>query len=66
MLVVEAPADPVYPPPSARRLADALGDARLVTVPGMGYALPAAVLTSLADAIEAHRVSPRGAADRPG
>jgi pimeloyl-ACP methyl ester carboxylesterase len=66
VLVVEAPADPAYPPPNARRLADALGNAHVVTVPGMGHALPAAVLAPLADAIEAQLVSPRGAGDRPG
>jgi len=52
VLVVEAPADPAYPPPNAQRLADALGDARVVTVPGMGHALPPAVLGPLADAVE--------------
>ncbi len=54
VLVVEAPADPAYPPPNAQRLADALGDARVVTVPGMGHAIPAVVVAPLAEAIEAH------------
>ncbi len=54
VLVVEAPADPAYPPPNAQRLAGALGNARLVTVPGMGHAIPAAVVAPLAEAIEAH------------
>jgi pimeloyl-ACP methyl ester carboxylesterase len=40
-LVVEAPEDPVNPPPHARHLADTIGGARLVTIPGMGHALPA-------------------------
>ncbi len=66
VLVVEAPADPAYPPPSAQRLADALGGAPVVTVPGMGHALPAAVLPALGDAIEAQLTSPRGAVHRPG
>jgi len=44
-LLVEAPADPAYPPPAAAHLAAALGPAaRLVTVPGMGHALSGAVL----------------------
>ncbi|SDN49602.1 Pimeloyl-ACP methyl ester carboxylesterase [Klenkia soli] len=54
VLVVEAPADPAYPPPNAQRLAAAIPGARVVTVPGMGHALPAAVLGPLVDAVEAH------------
>jgi pimeloyl-ACP methyl ester carboxylesterase len=57
VLVVEAPADPAYPPPNAQRLADAIGGAQLVTVSGMGHALPPAVLGPLADAIGAHLAS---------
>lgn len=57
-LVIEAPNDPAYPPPSASLLARAIGadaaGARLVTIPGMGHALPAAVLGPLGDALEAH------------
>ena len=52
VLVVEAPADPAYPPPNAQRLADACGHARVVTIPGMGHALPPVVLDPLADAVE--------------
>ncbi len=52
-LVVDAPADPAYPPPTAAVLAAALG-ARTVTVPGMGHALGAAVLGPLLDAVEEH------------
>ena len=36
-LVVEAPADPVHPPPAAAALAAALGRARLVGIPGLGH-----------------------------
>jgi pimeloyl-ACP methyl ester carboxylesterase len=50
-LVIEAPEDPVNPPPHATYLARTIGGARLVTVPGMGHALPGAVLPSLAEAI---------------
>jgi pimeloyl-ACP methyl ester carboxylesterase len=53
-LVVEAPADPINPPPHAAHLASVIGSARLETVPGMGHALPGAVLGPLADLIEAH------------
>ncbi|PWJ53660.1 Predicted kinase, aminoglycoside phosphotransferase (APT) family [Quadrisphaera granulorum] len=56
-LVVEAPEDPAYPPPSAALLAAAIGNAsttRRVVVPGMGHALPAAVLPPLLDAVETH------------
>jgi pimeloyl-ACP methyl ester carboxylesterase len=53
-LVVEAPEDPVNPPPHAAHLAAVIGSARLVTIPGMGHALPAAVVAPLADAITAH------------
>lgn len=48
-LVVEAPADPAYPPPNAAVLAAAIGSsARLVTIPGMGHALPSSVIEPLA------------------
>lgn len=53
-LVVEAPDDPVNPPPHARHLADAIAGATLTTVEGMGHALPAAVVAPLADAVLAH------------
>jgi pimeloyl-ACP methyl ester carboxylesterase len=50
-LVVEAPLDPVFPPPNAEHLASRIAGAELVTVPRMGHALPSAVLGPLADAI---------------
>ncbi|RLU90477.1 alpha/beta hydrolase [Streptomyces griseocarneus] len=53
-LVVEATAEPVFPPPHARHLAQCIGAARLVTMRGMGHALPRECLGSLADAILAH------------
>ena len=53
-LVVEAPEDPVNPPPHAPHLAAVIGSARLVTVRGMGHALPAAVVGPLADAVLSH------------
>ena len=46
--------DPVNPPPHAAHLAAVIGSARLVAIPGMGHALPAAVVAPLADAIAAH------------
>lgn len=54
VLVVEAPADPAYPPPHAEHLERAIGSAHRVTVPGMGHALPAVVLGPLGDVVEAH------------
>lgn len=53
-LVIEAPADPINPPPAARRIAAAIPTARLVTIPGMGHALGRPVLAPLAEAILAH------------
>ncbi len=53
-LVIEAPEDPVNPPPHAAHLAAVIGSARLVTVPGLGHALPAAVVPARAGAIAGH------------
>ena len=53
-LVIEAPEDPINPPPHAAHLARAIGSAELVTVPGMGHALGPTVLVPLANAILAH------------
>lgn len=53
-LVVEAPADPINPPPHASHLASMIPGARLVTVPAMGHALSPPVLGPLASAILAH------------
>ena len=54
VLVLDAPADPVYPPPSAARIAAAIPTARLGVLPGMGHALAAPVLGPLADAVLEH------------
>ncbi|MFJ5675995.1 alpha/beta fold hydrolase [Streptomyces sp. NPDC093097] len=62
VLVVCAPAEPVFPPPHPQHLAQAIGGAHLVEVPGMGHALPPEVHGPLADAILAHtgaRAEPR-------
>jgi pimeloyl-ACP methyl ester carboxylesterase len=53
-LVIDAPLDPVFPPPHAEHLARTIPTARRVTIPLMGHALPAAILPDLADAILAH------------
>ncbi|MBE1593831.1 alpha/beta fold hydrolase [Nonomuraea angiospora] len=53
-LVIDAPEDPVTPPPHAARLARAIPGAALVTVPGLGHALPRAVVPSLAATITTH------------
>jgi pimeloyl-ACP methyl ester carboxylesterase len=50
-LVVEAPEDPVYPPPHSGHLARALGRGRVVRIPGMGHAINRTVVTPLAAAI---------------
>lgn len=64
-LVVEAPADPVHPPPHAEHLAERIGPAaRLVQIPGMGHALPSSVLAPLADALLAHTASTQPALPR--
>ncbi|WP_204264056.1 alpha/beta fold hydrolase [Geodermatophilus normandii] len=56
-LVAEAPEDPINPPPHAAHLAATIGGARLVTVPGMGHALPPVVHGPLAAAVTAHTVA---------
>jgi pimeloyl-ACP methyl ester carboxylesterase/ribosomal protein S18 acetylase RimI-like enzyme len=53
-LVVDAPADPVVPPPHAARLARAIPGARLLAVDGLGHALGHPVRKPLADAILEH------------
>jgi pimeloyl-ACP methyl ester carboxylesterase len=53
-LVVEAPEDPINPPPHASHLANVIGGAQLVTIPGMGHALGHQVIGPLTDAILAH------------
>ena len=64
-LVVEAPEDPVNPPPHASHLTERIGPAaRLVTIPGMGHALPSTVLTPLAEAVLSHAAAAEGAARR--
>ncbi|MFD1829465.1 MULTISPECIES: alpha/beta fold hydrolase [Streptomyces] len=53
-LVIDAPEDPITPPPHAARLARAVPSARLVTIPGLGHALSRATVSPLADALIAH------------
>lgn len=59
-LVIEAPEDPINPPPHAAHLVASIGGAHLVTIGGMGHALPAAVLDPLAAAIGAHTAAVDG------
>jgi pimeloyl-ACP methyl ester carboxylesterase len=60
-LVIEAPEDPVNPPPHARVLAGSIGGATLVTIPGMGHALAHAVLPALAGAVLEHTAAAEAA-----
>jgi pimeloyl-ACP methyl ester carboxylesterase len=53
-LVVEAPEDPINPPPHAAHLAAVIGGARMVSVPGMGHALGAPVVPALLRVIGEH------------
>jgi pimeloyl-ACP methyl ester carboxylesterase len=53
-LVIDAPLDPVFPPPHAEHLERTIPTARRRTIPQMAHALPTAILPNLADAILAH------------
>lgn len=53
-LVIEAPEDPINPPPHGAHLAAVIGGAQMVTVPGMGHALPRPVIEPVGAAILAH------------
>ncbi|WP_320782619.1 alpha/beta hydrolase [Streptomyces sp. CRN 30] len=53
-LVVSAPAEPVFPPPHAHHVAQAIRGARLVEISGMAHALPRQVHAPLAAAILDH------------
>nr|WP_222131673.1 alpha/beta fold hydrolase [Pseudonocardia sp. C8] len=71
-LVVEAPADPVHPPPHAAYLAERIAGGRaeppvrLVSIEGMGHALPAAVLDPLAAELLEHAAEAEDALWGPG
>ncbi|CAM5435563.1 alpha/beta fold hydrolase [Streptomyces abikoensis] len=54
VLVTDASAEPVFPPPHPRHIAHVIGNARTVAMPGMGHALPRELLGPLAEAILAH------------
>lgn len=56
--VILAPAEPVFPPPHAQHLAQAIRGARLTEIPGMGHALPAELLPALATAILSATATP--------
>lgn len=58
-LVVEAPQDPINPPPHPAYLAGLVPGARLVTVDGMGHALAPSVLAPLTQAVLAHTTGGR-------
>ncbi|QRN98007.1 hypothetical protein JRI60_02730 [Archangium violaceum] len=50
-LVIQAPKDPLNPPPHGRHLAGLIPGARLAEIPGMGHALPRVIHESLAELI---------------
>lgn len=64
-LVIDSPADPLAGTDSARHLASLLGDASLVTVPGLGHTLPEVVVPQLAETILAHTAARAPEAGRP-
>lgn len=53
-LVVDAPQDPINPPPHAEHLSASIGGSHRIVVHGMGHALSTPVLDPLADAILSH------------
>jgi pimeloyl-ACP methyl ester carboxylesterase len=53
-LVIEAPEDPVNPPPHADHLTQLIPTARMVTIPGMGHALSTAVVDPICRVILTH------------
>ncbi len=59
VLVLSAPAEPVFPPPHPQHLAQCVNGASLAEIPGMGHALPPAVHGPLADAILSHTAAVR-------
>ncbi|OII70698.1 MULTISPECIES: alpha/beta fold hydrolase [unclassified Streptomyces] len=61
-LVLESPADIVWPPVHAHHTAQVIGAARLVRIPGMGHALPAPVVAPLAAAVLEHTAAHDGPA----
>lgn len=61
-LVVEGTAEPVFPPPHAHHLVQAIAGARLVVMRGIGHALPRECVGPLAEAILEHT----GRAPDPG
>jgi pimeloyl-ACP methyl ester carboxylesterase len=53
-MVIEAPEDPLYPPPHAAHLAAALGGVPVVRIAGMGHSIGPAEATVVATAIRTH------------
>lgn len=64
-LVIDAPQDPVNPPPHAEHLASTIPGSYRTIVPGMGHALSAAVVEPLADAILTHTTTVDAATNPP-
>ncbi|MFH8785795.1 alpha/beta fold hydrolase [Streptomyces roseoverticillatus] len=60
VLVTDASAEPVFPPPHPRHIAHVIGNARTVAMPGMGHALPREHLLPLAGVILEHTAAAEG------
>lgn len=58
LLVIEAPEDPVFPPPRSGELARAVARGRLTRIPGMGHAINRTVTAPLAAAILTRTTDP--------
>lgn len=58
LLVIEAPEDPVFPPPHSGELARAVARGRLTRIPGMGHAINRTVTAPLAAAILTRTTDP--------
>ena len=55
-LVIHGDADPLVPIACGQDVADTVPDARMVTIPGMGHALPASAWNPIIEAIAEHAV----------
>lgn len=64
-LVIDAPQDPINPPPHAEHLAGTIHGSHRAVVPGMGHALSTAVVDPLAAEVLAHTATVDPVSDPP-